>query len=195
MRRRTTVLITGGLLLLAACTRTIIVREPAPETERRGSRPPPQLPRAREASGALPAAEHGSEPWAFHPAHLPDPGECRIWIPGTPPGQQPRSRSRPCAGIAAYAPAGSWIVYRPTDDRRLVHVRLVDDRRAGYVIRIRIFDIATERLLREEMPQDESPQDERPREERPREERPRRVTTAQLIGAVLQAGYGAKLAG
>jgi len=71
----------------------------------------------------------------------------------------------------------------------------VDDRRAGYVIRIRIFDIATERLLREEMPQDESPQDERPREERPREERPRRVTTAQLIGAVLQAGYGAKLAG
>jgi len=86
------------------------------------------------------------------PGHLPDPGECRVWIPGTPPGQQPRPKSRPCPGIATVAPAGSWIIYRPTDDKKVVHIREVDSRRAGTVVRIRIFDIETNRLLREENP-------------------------------------------
>ena len=86
------------------------------------------------------------------PGHLPNPGECRVWIPGTPPGRQPKPKSRPCAGIAPYAPAGSWILYRPGDDRKVVHVREVDAQRPGIVTRIRIFDIATTRLLREEAP-------------------------------------------
>ena len=62
------------------------------------------------------------------PGHLPNAGECRVWIPGTPPGHQPKPKSRPCPGIATVAPAGSWIVYRPTDDKKLVHVREVDPR-------------------------------------------------------------------
>src|SRR5437870_11471432 len=41
---------------------------------------------------------------------------------------QPRPKSRPCEGIAAAAPAGSWILYRPSDDRRVVHVRVIDER-------------------------------------------------------------------
>ncbi len=86
------------------------------------------------------------------PGHLPNPGECRVWIPGTPPGHQPKPKSRPCPGIATVAPAGSWIIYRPTDDKNVVHIREVDSRRPGTVIRIRIFDIETSRLLREENP-------------------------------------------
>ncbi|HKC38793.1 MAG TPA: hypothetical protein VKC15_04555 [Gemmatimonadales bacterium] len=86
------------------------------------------------------------------PGHLPKPGECRIWIPGTPPGRQPKPKSRPCAGIAPLAPAGSWIIYRPSDDKKVVHVREVDSRRAGAVIRIRVFDIESSLLLREENP-------------------------------------------
>lgn len=39
------------------------------------------------------------------------------------------------------APAGSWIIYRPTGNKKLVHVREVDPHRAGTVVRIRIFDI------------------------------------------------------
>ena len=69
-----------------------------------------------------------------------------------PPGQQPKPKSRPCPGIAPLAPAGSCIVYRPTEDKKVVHVREVDARRAGAVVRIRIFDIETTRLLREENP-------------------------------------------
>ncbi len=86
------------------------------------------------------------------PGHLPNPGECRIWIPGTPPGHQPKPKSRSCGGIAALAPAGSWVIYRPGDDRKVVHVRMVDQQRAGVVVRIQVFDIATNRLLREEKP-------------------------------------------
>ena len=86
------------------------------------------------------------------PGHLPKPGECRIWIPGTPPGRQPKPKSRPCPGIAPLAPPGSWIIYRPSDDKKVVHVREVDSRRAGAVIRIRIFDIESSLLLREENP-------------------------------------------
>jgi hypothetical protein len=83
---------------------------------------------------------------------LPDVGECRVWIPGLPPGQQAKPKSRTCDGIASVAPAGSWIIYLPSDDRKVVHVRLVDERRPGVVIRIRIFDIETRRLLREATP-------------------------------------------
>jgi hypothetical protein len=86
------------------------------------------------------------------PGHLPDDGECRIWIPGAPPGQQPRPKSRPCPGIESLAPAGSWIIYRPFENRKLVYVREVDARQAGLVIRTRIFDIETTRLLHEETP-------------------------------------------
>lgn len=86
------------------------------------------------------------------PGHLPNPGECRIWIPGTPPGQQPKPKSRSCEGIAAVAPASSWIIYRPGEDRKHVHVRLVDPQRAGVVVRIQVFELATNRLVREEKP-------------------------------------------
>lgn len=86
------------------------------------------------------------------PGHLPRSGECRVWIPGVPPGRQPRPKSRPCAGVEAAAPPGSWIIYRPTADRRLVHVREVDRARAGVVIRIRVFEVETGRFVREENP-------------------------------------------
>jgi len=49
-------------------------------------------------------------------------------------------------------PPGSWIVYRPTADRKLVHVRVVDDTRAGVVVRVRVFEIESRRLVREENP-------------------------------------------
>jgi hypothetical protein len=84
------------------------------------------------------------------PGHLPPPGQCRIWVPGRPPGQQARARS--CDGIVAAAPAGAIILYRPGRDRKLVRVRYVDDRRAGVVVRIRIFEAETGKFLREEKP-------------------------------------------
>ena len=168
MRWDTRFLLTGGLLLLAACTRTVIL-QPAPERQQRGSRPPPRSEPDR------PPPDYNPPPARAHevlipPGHLPNPGECRVWIPGTPPGRQPRPRSRPCMGIEAVAPAGSWIVYRRADDRRLLYLRIIDERRAGIVIRNRIFDVDSWELIREEDVQEEQRGNDRQQQERPREQ-------------------------
>ena len=121
-------------ILVVACTRTTrtIVLAPTPEAET--------------------AAPGTAAVLGVPPGHLPKPGECRVWIPGVPPGRQPRPKSRDCAGIAAVAPPGSWILYRPTADRRLVHVREVDRTRVGVVVRVRVFEVESGRFLREENP-------------------------------------------
>ncbi len=82
------------------------------------------------------------------PGHYPAPGTCRIWLPGEAPGHQPRPRS--CAGIERAAPAGSWILMRPAGEKRkVVHVRVIDDRRPGIVIRRGYYDAKRGTVLRE----------------------------------------------
>jgi len=122
-------------IVVMGCSRTtFVVPAPAPQ-------------QSRASAQASTAATLG-----VPPGHLPRAGECRIWIPGTPPGHQPRPKSRSCAGIASVAPAGSWVIYRPTADKKIVHVRHVDSHRAGSDVRVQVFDIATQRLMREERP-------------------------------------------
>jgi hypothetical protein len=81
------------------------------------------------------------------PGHLPPPGQCRVWMPGEPPGHQAKARS--CANIERSAPAGSWIVYRPTEDKKVVHVKVVDQTRPGIVVHVRVYDVASGSLIRE----------------------------------------------
>jgi len=97
------------------------------------------------------------------PGHLPAAGQCRVWMPGKAPGHQARARG--CANIEASAPPGSWIVYGPVGDesgkgkgkgkakghdKKLVRVRVVDERRAGVIIWVRVFDAASGVLVSEE---------------------------------------------
>ena len=81
------------------------------------------------------------------PGHLPSPGMCRVWVPGKPPGHQAKARS--CSNIERSAPAGSWIVERPGRDKKFVHVRVVDERRPGVVVRVRVYEIRDGKLVRE----------------------------------------------
>jgi hypothetical protein len=140
MPSRSKALALAAVALIGACSKSTktVVLEPTPDVrtfdQSAGVRP------STAATLGVPAG------------HLPNPGDCRIWIPGTPPGQQHKPKSRSCGGIAALAPAGSWIIYRPANDRKVVHVREVDPRRAGVVVRVQVFDLATNRLLREEKP-------------------------------------------
>lgn len=105
-------------------------------------RPAPSEPSPAVRRGPSTAASLG-----IPPGHLPPPGLCRVWMPGEPPGHQPRARS--CAHIEQTAPAGSWIVYRPGDDRKVVHVRVVDERRPGVVVQLRVYDAQRGTLIRE----------------------------------------------
>jgi hypothetical protein len=139
-----------------------LVREEEPEEEaRQNERPRQERPRDERPPEHRPPEPRPPEPppgptstvtLAIPPGHLPELGECRVWIPRLPPGLQPKPKSRSCDGIASVAPAGSWILYRPSQDRKVVHVRLVDERRAGVVTRVQIFDIDSQRLVREENP-------------------------------------------
>jgi hypothetical protein len=81
------------------------------------------------------------------PGQLPKPGLCRLWFPDRPPGRQPKAR--PCAEVESGAPAGTWVLYRPSQDRAVVHVRYLDDRRAGVVVWIRVFDASSGAFVRD----------------------------------------------
>ncbi len=115
-------------------------------------------PRPEPAPRRGPAATLG-----IPPGHLPAAGQCRVWVPGKPAGHQARARS--CAGIERGAPAGSWIVYGPIDDeggkgkgkgkakghdKKLVRVQVVDERRAGVIVWVRVFDAVSGVLVSEE---------------------------------------------
>ena len=73
-------------------------------------------------------------------AQLPSIGECRLWYPERPVKEQPRSG--PCAQVEPTAPPESWVLYRPSQDPRLVHVRVVDPEQAGRVVQVRVYDAA-----------------------------------------------------
>ncbi|MGH7674898.1 MAG: hypothetical protein ACREMV_06455 [Gemmatimonadales bacterium] len=125
-----------------------------------GGAPPPDEPSPDAAPPATPQAVPQARPGSpstastigVPPGHLPAVGYCRVWIPGTPPGRQPGQKSRRCQGIGAEAPAGSWILHRPSTDPKLLHVRVVDSRRSGVVIRVRVYEADTGKFLREEAP-------------------------------------------
>ena len=83
------------------------------------------------------------------PGQLPPSGKCRVWFPGRPPGRQPRPES--CSAAMANAPAGSWVLYRPSRGNE-VHARVIDSRRAGVVVSVRVYADAGARYLRTERP-------------------------------------------
>ena len=79
-------------------------------------------------------------PLRIPPAQLPAAGECRLWLPGKPLREQPPAGA--CAQIEPTAPPESWVLYRPQQDRRLIHVRIVDPDRAGVITKVRVYDAA-----------------------------------------------------
>jgi hypothetical protein len=84
------------------------------------------------------------------PGHLPEPGQCRVWIPGVPPGHQ--GPPGDCAALASRVPLDGWLVYRPSKDKKEVQVSVYDGRRPNVVVVIRFYDADRGTLLREERP-------------------------------------------
>jgi hypothetical protein len=52
--------------------------------------------------------------------HLPPPGSCRVWYPGTPPGHQPPPQA--CHTAFQVAPVGAWVVEARYPGQSVVHV-------------------------------------------------------------------------
>ena len=77
-------------------------------------------------------------PLRIPPAALPVAGACRLWKPGRPAREQ--APPGDCAQIELTAPPESWVLLRPRQDPRLVHVRVIDPDRAGLVTQVRVYD-------------------------------------------------------
>lgn len=90
------------------------------------------------------------EPLGIPPADLPPPGECRLWLPGRPPERQ--AAPGPCARIERQAPGGAWVLFRPDREPGLIHVRVIDPRRPGVVLLVRVYDAQHGTYLRRERP-------------------------------------------
>ena len=100
------------------------------------SPPEPEVRESEEERATRDVDRQG--PLGIPEGHLPAPGECRLWYPGQPAAQQPSPQG--CADAEADAPPGSWVLYRPKDDVRVVHARVMHPEQAGVVVRISIFD-------------------------------------------------------
>jgi hypothetical protein len=120
----------GALATLTACSKSGISTDPEPRASTRAAKAP-------SAAARL----------GVPPGKLPPPGLCRLWFPGRPPGHQPKSA--PCADVEAAAPAGTWVLYRPSQDKQVVHVRYVDERRDGVIVWIRVFDVKSGAFVRD----------------------------------------------
>jgi hypothetical protein len=84
--------------VLSGCSAGVAVRTPAP---------------------AYSVFEEG-EAYDIPPGQMPSPGECRPWYPGAPPGQQPPPGN--CDRLLETAPLGAWVLYRPSEERRVIRI-------------------------------------------------------------------------
>lgn len=87
--------------------------------------------------------------YGIPPGHLPPPGQCRVWMPGEPPGQQKRYKSGECALVQRRVPPGGWLVYRTSGDKKEIVVREYGSG-PSELLAIRIFDAVTGALVWEE---------------------------------------------
>lgn len=85
--------------------------------------------------------------FAVPPGHLPPPGQCRVWMPGEPPGQQKKKYPvGQCSVLSRSIPAGGWLIYRPTDGKR--EIRVWEYGSDFEVLAERVYDSVTGELLR-----------------------------------------------
>ena len=123
------------------------LRPPVQQPRRRPSNPDPSPVNVEpETPSPRSTARVSGINLGIPPGHLPDPGECRVWVQGTPPGRQLRAQS--CHGILATAPVGSWILYRPAQYERQVRVRYLHAAQRK-IVAVRAFDAETGAFLRD----------------------------------------------
>jgi hypothetical protein len=82
------------------------------------------------------------------PGHLPPAGQCRVWMPGEPPGQQKKKYPvGQCSTLRGSIPAGGWLIYSPTDNKKEIRVWEFGSRRQ--LLTERVYSSITGELLRQ----------------------------------------------
>ena len=86
--------------------------------------PPERLPNPPQPRERVPERPPQPPPVArrsfIPPGHLPPPGACKIWTPGTPPGHQPPPES--CRDAFYYVKPGQMVVKRDDYNPSVIEV-------------------------------------------------------------------------
>ncbi len=69
--------------------------------------------------------------------HLPPPGECKVWIPGKPAGQQGPPQS--CSSASRNAPSDAWVI---THEGSRYRVNIFNRTRRSVVDEVRYYEIS-----------------------------------------------------
>ncbi len=114
-------------------------------------------PTACSQNASVVVAENGNEGtstsarFGVPPGHLPPVGQCRIWMPGEPPGQQKKKYPvGRCSTLRLSIPEGGWLIYRPTTSKREIFVWEYGSHLE--VLAERVYDAETGELLRNVTP-------------------------------------------
>lgn len=87
--------------------------------------------------------EHGYTQVDIPKGHYPPPGECRLWYPERPAGQQP-----PPFKCGDAVPPGAWLIHHPRELQDRVHVTVYEPQRPGVVRAVGEFRIGSGTLVR-----------------------------------------------
>jgi hypothetical protein len=113
--------------------------------------PPPPDPETREIEAAEATPDRDRRgPLGIPESQLPEPGQCRVWREGRPSAEQRPVQA--CGEAEEAALPGEWILYRPPDDERVVHVRVLHATERGKVERIDLFDAERETYIGTQAP-------------------------------------------
>jgi hypothetical protein len=108
--------------------------------------PPPPDPETREIEAAAATPDQDRRgPLGIPEAELPKAGQCRVWHEARPSAEQPPPQ--PCADAELAALPGDRILYRPPDDERVVHVRVLHPSERGKLIRVDLYDAEKETYI------------------------------------------------
>jgi len=151
-RSLTLLLLAAGL---AACSGSNAGVQTGPEPQAQS------IPGTASGSGSEPTLKNENVPdnastaarFGIPPGHLPPPGQCRVWVPGEPPGKQKKNASGDCSAVSRQVPAGGWLVYRPSENKKEVVVR--EYGASDRVTSIKVFDVVTGAFLRELSPEED----------------------------------------
>jgi hypothetical protein len=147
MRKRSSVL-TLALFLATGCSGHEVVIDPDPGIHSTGRTiQTTPVPTGAKAATSNPRASTAAR-LGIPPGHLPEPGNCRVWVPGKAPGQQKTNAEGDCSWVATQVPAGGWLVWRPGTDRKEVIVREYGDH--SRMLWTRVYDLVTGNLLHED---------------------------------------------
>jgi len=113
------------LLWMSGCA-SILITTPTPA--------PSPVPRQPESKSAITHEASG-----IPNGHLPPPGQCRIWYPDRPAGQQPAPEQCPIA--ANRVPVGAWVVSREEGNPKRIVVWVYHQQRPGVIVDTRYYTV------------------------------------------------------